>query len=169
MKKSPSIQLKAFFLLVVFSLNTLLSFACAAGLDMGYNRDHHTSMVSSPAKHPGPGHKHPGSSHNANHHLKSIESNHDGAQHAQERHSAENSTPEDCCRDEAAKFEKKDKLNPQPVNYNLQPLFITLNPNWAYNPGAASVPLHNSDQRHLVRNHHPPIADTRIAIQSFLI
>ena len=41
MKRSPSIQLKAAFLLIVFSLNTVVGFACSVGLEMGFNSSHH--------------------------------------------------------------------------------------------------------------------------------
>lgn len=41
MKRSRTIQLKAIFLLAVFTLNTLVGFACAVGLDMGFNSKHH--------------------------------------------------------------------------------------------------------------------------------
>lgn len=41
MKSNKTIQLKAVFLLAVFTLNTLVGFACAVGLDMGFNSKHH--------------------------------------------------------------------------------------------------------------------------------
>ena len=41
MKKNISIQLKAAFLLIVFGLNTMVGFACAIGVDMGFNTTNH--------------------------------------------------------------------------------------------------------------------------------
>lgn len=41
MTKSISIQLKAGFLLLVFTLNTIVGFACSMGMDMGFNTPHH--------------------------------------------------------------------------------------------------------------------------------
>ncbi|SIO50913.1 hypothetical protein [Chitinophaga niabensis] len=41
MKLSRTIQLKAVFLLAVFTLNTMVGFACAVGLDLGFNSKHH--------------------------------------------------------------------------------------------------------------------------------
>ncbi|MEO5946211.1 MAG: hypothetical protein ABIP79_05305, partial [Chitinophagaceae bacterium] len=41
MKNNSSIKLKAVFLLIVFSLNTLVGFACALGVAMGFNSKHH--------------------------------------------------------------------------------------------------------------------------------
>lgn len=40
-----TIQLKAAFLLVVFSLNSIMGFGCSIGLKLGYNRSHHTETV----------------------------------------------------------------------------------------------------------------------------
>jgi hypothetical protein len=40
MSVKSSIQVKAAYLLLVFSLNTIVGFACAAGLDMGFNAKH---------------------------------------------------------------------------------------------------------------------------------
>ena len=41
MNKNISIQAKAAFLITVFSLNTIIGFACAIGIDMGFNATHH--------------------------------------------------------------------------------------------------------------------------------
>ena len=41
MNKTISIKLKALFLLIVFALNTIVGFACATGVDMGFNHKHH--------------------------------------------------------------------------------------------------------------------------------
>ena len=41
MNKTISIKLKALFLLMVFALNTIVGFACATGVDMGFNHKHH--------------------------------------------------------------------------------------------------------------------------------
>lgn len=53
-------KIKAMFLLVVFSLNTVAGFACSVGIDMGYNHDHHHGKKGDP-KHfheNGPKHQH---------------------------------------------------------------------------------------------------------------
>ena len=42
MKPDKTIKIKAFILMSVFSLSTVISFACSLGLDMGYNNGHHT-------------------------------------------------------------------------------------------------------------------------------
>ena len=53
-------KLRAFFLLAVFSLNTVMGFACSLGVDMGYNSEHHAHEKHNSLKlhsHPS-GHKH---------------------------------------------------------------------------------------------------------------
>ena len=41
MKGNTSIRLKAALLLIIFSMNTVIGFACAIGIDMGFNTTHH--------------------------------------------------------------------------------------------------------------------------------
>lgn len=41
MNKVLSIQLKAVFPFIIFSLNIFVGFACAIGVDMGFNTTHH--------------------------------------------------------------------------------------------------------------------------------
>lgn len=173
MKRSPSIKLKAVFLLIVFSSSTLVSFACAAGLDMGYNKDHHEVQAHpSATEHAGIDHNH---SNNALHEHVTIDkrglTSHEGEvdHHEKKGGDKKESSPDDCCRDEAAKFEKCDKLSPQTFNYNFQDLFITFVINPYLNADAITLLLHTPNSKYFIRNHHPPIADTRIAIQSFLI
>lgn len=173
MKRNLSIKLKAVFLLIVFSLSTLVSFACAAGLDMGYNKNHHKNQNDPSSSDP---------SKNSHKHLSKVPHNHSSADtqktndykdeiahHGKEGASSKESAPDDCCKDEAEKFEKCDKLSQKAFNYNLQAFFIALFINPVFNADAITASLHNPNSRYLIRNHHPPIADTRTAIQSFLI
>lgn len=41
MKSSTTIKLKVLFLLVTFSCNSVVGFACSMGVDMGFNSGHH--------------------------------------------------------------------------------------------------------------------------------
>lgn len=41
MRRLLTIHVYSFFLTIVFSLNTLVSFACSVGIEMGYNNKHH--------------------------------------------------------------------------------------------------------------------------------
>ena len=51
MQKDISIKLKATLLLIVFSMNTVVGFACAMGVDMGYNNSHHEAEATEVAVH----------------------------------------------------------------------------------------------------------------------
>ena len=149
--KISSVQFKAAFLLIVFSLSTIVGLACSVGLDMTFNADHHQEPVSH--------HEHP-----ADHHQKQGD-------HNNQVSNLQENPEDDCCKDEVAKFEKSDKRTPQPFNYNLQPPFVTLGFITPFNIkiDVQASYLHLPSNKYFVRNHHPPIADTRIAIQSFLI
>lgn len=170
-----SIQFKAAFLLFVFSLSTIVGFACSVGLNTTLNADHHKK----PDGHQQKSHEH-GKSHehaaSDDHHQKPVSHHEHPADHHQEqadhhkqvKNSQEN--PEDnCCKEEVAKFEKGEKRTPQSFNYNLQPLFVTLGFINTFNRDVLASNLYLPSNKYFVRNHHPPIADTRIAIQSFLI
>lgn len=51
MKPPRAIQYKALFLLVTFSMNTVVGFACSMGVDMGFNSHHHllTTIENAPS------------------------------------------------------------------------------------------------------------------------
>lgn len=168
MKRNPSIRIKATFLLIVFSLSTVVSFACAVGVNMGFNRDHHKNdthdhhaQTSGAAKH-----KHEDESYKqARSHSHDVLADH----HIKKSTRTEDKANDDCCKDEAAKFEKIDKRSPQPVEYSFQPLFTALGIDSIFRIEHLIINLSTPGDKYFIRNHHPPIADTRIAIQSFLI
>ncbi|MGB4399721.1 MAG: hypothetical protein WBJ10_10140 [Daejeonella sp.] len=170
-----SIQFKAAFLLFVFSLSTIVGFACSVGLNTTLNADHHKE----PTGHQHKSHEH-GKSHvhaaSADHHQTPVSPHQKPSDHHQEEanHHKQVSNPQEnpednCCKDEVAKFEKGEKRAPQFFNYNLEPLFVTLGFITTFNRDVLESDLHLPSNKYFVRNHHPPIADTRIAIQSFLI
>jgi len=172
MKRNPSIQFKAAFLLIVFSLSTLVSFACAVGVNMGFNRDHHKNdthdhpaQTSGATKHNHEDESHKQAKNSSKSHSHDVLTDHHVEQSAQ----AEDKAKDDCCKDEAAKFEKIDKRSPQPVNYSFQPLFTTFGMDSIFRIETLIIKLSTPGEKYFIRNHHPPIADTRIAIQSFLI
>ena len=151
MQSKVTIQVKAAFLLVVFSLNSILGFACSLGIDLGYNREHHSEKQRSS-----------GIS------KEGRESDHCGFP-AQEDES--NSTPSqhhDCCKDEVVKFTLSDK-NPvssikldAPTHFALDVAAVYFLAIW--NPQRVST-VH-----YYVQSDHPPILkDIRIAVQSFQI
>lgn len=91
MKQPLKNRVKALFLLMVFSLNTVAGFACSIGVDMGYNTKHHD--------HPQSGHavKH---SHSHSHVHKPIT----GAKLK--------AAKDDCCSDQVNDFNKLEKAIP---------------------------------------------------------
>lgn len=154
MSETFSIKVKAAFLLTVFALNTVVGFACAIGVDMGFNSHHHrdddeATKVSVHVHADGKKHEH----HEANKH------------HYNEKN---NSKKDDCCNDKVTKFEQLDKSIPYSLNI-VHPIFFTSFLSAFYNVDF----LHRSDiiidNKYFVRSYHPPIPDIRIAIQSFQI
>lgn len=201
MKKNRSIQLKAAFLLIVFSLNTIVGFACSLGLDMGYNSKHHGEETATGAvvhihkdgkKHIH--HEKKKSSNNDNSHKqgqekatkavihihkdgkrhvhdeKRVSHNHDKSDTHDQVNNAEKTKKDkdNCCTDQVKNFQEIDKLIPNSVII-IHPVFFT-----AFVAAYYDIPLlsHTNvvrDIKPFVRNHHPPIPDIRIAIQSFQI
>jgi hypothetical protein len=140
MKISSSIQFKAAFLTIVFLLNTVVGFACAIGMNMSFNKDHHQE-----------------------HHAK-----HEHDEKAADHHSAK-SSKDNCCKDQVSKITKADKLNQQKFNYSLlSPSFFLL-PSTIYQLGKVVRFPANVPNTYFVRHCRPPIPDVRIAIQSFQI
>lgn len=103
MYKNTSIQFKAAFLLVVFSLNTIVGFACAMGVDMGFNSKHH---------------------HHDDDGVSAIDHHHENAMHHhdEEKRAKNKSTDEDnCCNKHVVKFSQSDKLLTQVLNAEIKP------------------------------------------------
>ncbi len=112
MKIRRSIQFKAAFLLVVFSLNTLIGFACAVGIDMGFNTSHHHEEEATEAV----VHVHKDG-------KKHI--HHDEAKHHDEAEDHHKKGGKDnCCNDKVMKFTEIDKSVPQPLSI-VNPVFFT--------------------------------------------
>jgi len=97
MTRQKKNKFRAIFLLMVFSLNTIVGFACSLGVDMGYNTKHHS---------------HESHSHNKPHVHK------DGHKH-QHTHKIVlgtklKSTSDDCCSNNVTSFAQLEKV----VAYN---------------------------------------------------
>lgn len=160
MKRNQSIQLKAAFLLMVFSLNTLVGFACSIGINMGFNTKHHHEEATDASAYIHPDGK------------KTLHINEPSKHHHEEAendHHTSKSDKDNCCNDGVMKFTQIDKAVPPSVNIIFHPLFFTaFISSFYYNdvlyPSSESVSI-----KHFVRSYHPPIADIRIAIQSFQI
>ena len=156
MKRNICIQLKAAALLIVFSLNTILAFACAIGIYMGYNSKHHyhdeaekteaTTM-----------HEHAcGKQHQHQHENKH--------QHDLKK----NTEKKDCCNDNAISFQKIDKaLNGSLNTVNKVPAFVLLINDFqtADTYKYAGIQTH----QYLLPLFHPPPPDILVLIGRFQI
>lgn len=149
MKRKKSIQLKAAFLLIVFSLNTVIGFACAVGMNMGFNSHHHEESAVE---------------------ILGIHQ-HDKSRHhddADVHHHNKANEKDNCCNDEVMKFQKVDKALASSITLD-SPVFFTSFPASFYSIDILSSNNRISEIKYFIRRHHPPIPDIRIAIQSFLI
>ena len=149
MKKIKSIQLKAAFLVIVFSLNTVIGFACTVGLDMGFNSHHHEESAIEVSE---------------NHHQDKSH-HHD---EADVHHHQTNNDKDNCCNNEVMKFQQVDKAVASSITLIIPVFFTSLLASF-YNINILSSNNRISGIKHFVRSHHPPIPDIRIAIQSFQI
>jgi len=175
-------SIRAAVLLVVFSLNTVIGFACSIGIDMGFNSTHHGSEHHS-ANH---NTKHHGSSHHDHSPAQaSVHIHKDGKRHV---HSGKNSSHDHstshthsataetkgearendkCCTNDVLQFQQLDKSVPHSAIV-VHPDFLTAYVYAFYNSLLPTTQI-AKDIKQFVRSYHPPIPDIRIAIQSFQI
>lgn len=118
----------------------MVVFACSLGLEMKFNSSHHQEKISSSAHHQ---HK-------------------DKAKHHEDE-------KDNCCKDEAVKFAKADKLFPQASYTGINPISLpALLSNFFYlNDFESGSNIYIN--KFVVLGYHPPIRNIRIAIQSFQI
>lgn len=180
MRKNKSIKLKAAFLLTVFALNTVVAFACSVGLNMGYNEKHHNErkegkIASTHSHSHAPGtkphhhnttatHSHEGTAKHS--HAATGSHSHENAT-ASHHHEQSNSEQDDCCTDNAIKFQTEDKKLQQAQNSVIKaPVFVAFLSAFL---GFDLAPERTTTvTKFLVPQFYPP-PDIRIAIQSFLI
>ena len=151
MIKKTCIQLKAALLLIVFSMNTVIGFACAIGIDMGYNNSHHEAEATEVAVHVhADGKKH--------HHDKKPVTNHHDKKDASKK--------DDCCTNEVMQFQQLDKSLAAKVGIDI-PVFVAISTAYFGINIFETVKL--PAQKYTARHFHPPPPDIRIAIQRFQI
>lgn len=148
MISNRSIQLKAAFLLVVFSLNTLVGFACTMGLNMGFNSNHHKEEAVKVQIHT---------------HKDGKKHEHKNPQHS---HKESSNKKDDCCKEKVVKLQIADKNLDYSKPVIIQPV--------TYLPGIFyQLPLYTlvtaNLQEFIACQFHPPPRDIRIDIQSFQI
>ena len=161
MKTRLSIKFKAIFLTIIFLMNTIVGFACTVGIDMGYNKSHHSepqAVVKNTAHSHPPGTK----KHSHQHaHTKTPTSKHHEKEHRDKK--------DDCCKDEVAKFLSIDKQTVKStiikVPLLLQEVIIPVYGQLAI----VAHGVHTPNNSYFVRCHHPPIPDIRTAVKSFQI
>jgi len=154
MKHNSYIQLKAAFLLIVFSLNMIVGFACAVGVDMGFNSHHHDDNEAKEVS----VHIHADGKKHEHHHEVSM---HD--------HNEKGTSEKDgCCNDKVTKFEQLDKSVPTSLNI-IHPIFFAAFLSTFYQVDLLYRSSVIIDNKHFVRSYHPPISNIRLAIQSFQI
>ena len=159
MKKQRSIQIKAAFLMSVFSLNTLIGFACAVGIDMGFNSSHHhdaeeaTEAVVHIHK-DGKKHVH---HEEANHHDQANKDHH------------KKESKDNCCNDKVIKFNEVDKSASHALNTSINPIFFTTFISSYSIANILYTSFIDTGIKYFARSYHPPIPDIRVAIRSFQI
>lgn len=121
-------------------MNTVVIFACSLGMDMKFNSTHHQEKISS----------------SSSHHNESKAKHHEDDK-------------DNCCKDEAVKFAKADKLNPQVSHAGINPIFFSALLTNFFNLNFLESGSNIYINKFVVLGHHPPIPDIRIAIQSFQI
>jgi hypothetical protein len=157
MTRQQKNKVKALFLLLVFSLNTLAGFACSLGMNMGYNSHHHEHGKGQ-VRQSGTSHQQHVHKHQQPHH-----------QYTTTKFTGSGSK-DDCCSNDVAKFALLDK-SVSDNSLNLQaPIFLlaftsTFLSSLIKEPGVAV----NSRFQFVRRSCFLNDTDLRIAIQSFQI
>ncbi|HEY1023948.1 MAG TPA: hypothetical protein VGE26_02185 [Sphingobacteriaceae bacterium] len=147
MHKTTVIQLKVFFLLAVFLLNTAIIAACDLGVDVNRGRHYVSDGRSHPAVHqPASGH-----------------------QFALGNHADETSSNDDACKGRIVKFEQGNKslVQLRKLNFDSPVMLLNLFPVRLADQLNRCVTKRKQAAR--VSYDHLPVPDIRIAIQSFLI
>lgn len=138
------------FLLLVFSLNTVLGFACGAGWNLGYNAAHHQQgKIAKP---------HSGTMHAEHHHAETYD-----------QPMPDSTQDEDCCTQNVLKISLTDKFVPKFVDRVNPVYFFSFALPYRVIFPHAWMYLSGNSFSYLIPGHHPPITDIRIAIQRFQI
>ena len=167
MDPSRTMKYKALFLLVTFSLNTVIGFACSLGVDMGFNSDHHSNNRGQQHEHSDAANHHEHDGNNSHSHQHETKSHH----HSDTENntvSFSSQSEDNCCKDFVIGFQSLDKLlanqnNAQQKITDLSPFIIVLIAEATNTKGFVlhlRIPPKEVD-------YSPP--DIRVFIQSFLI
>lgn len=133
-------------------MNTVIGFACAIGIDMGFNSSHHENDIEVAEQH-----LHGGGHYCAPDHYGDKDKDHH-----------EKKDGDDCCNGKVIKFNEVDKSLQNSLTATISPVslpvFIVSNHKFElfYTSNITSI-------KYFVRSYHPPGEDIRIHIQSFQI
>lgn len=174
MNRNLSIKLKALFLLVVFATNTAVGFACAIGVDMGFNSPHHNETEEPAEVHiHGDGKKHvhekEASEVTTHVHEDGMKHQHDSEPAKQITIAGSNLLTKDdcgCCTNEVQEFQNLDKNVTVNTGINI-PVFVEILS--TYLDVDFSTALKDFPVNYKARFYYPPPPDIRIAIQRFQI
>ncbi len=177
MSKQKSIQLKAILLLLVFSINTVVGFACAMGFDGNLASSHHHAhpenhkKIQGHEEHAASHHEHPSDMPLPDQHVGNPAEGEHHNGHGEHDH-AKSPTAEkgdnDCCNDEVLKIQSSEKWVNAAISSNVYtPVFVFI----------ASVYFNISERsldKEIIlefspRFYYPPPSDTRIAFRRFQI
>ena len=100
MNKKFAIQLKAAFLLFIFSLNMFVGFSCSIGLSSGNNASHHHPETVNKSAH---AHSHEHGKKGKGHHHEKAKSHNHKTDHKDKK------DKKGCCNDEVQKVQQLDK------------------------------------------------------------
>lgn len=118
MSQGNSIKVKALILLMVFSLNTVVGFACAIGLDTEFNSKHHDKEKKHQHTNNITEHRHDdGTIHH--HHDNTSSNNH------HENPDTQSEDKDDCCSDGVIKFNQADKNITNTIKANFSNPIVT--------------------------------------------
>ena len=136
----------------------MVGFACAVGIDMGFNTSHHPDEeVTETSIHvhaDGKKHIH----HEAAKH-------HDGEDNDHHKSNGK----DNCCNDKVIKSNEVDKSASHSLNTNISPVFFITFLASFYSINVLYISYINTGINYFVRSYHPPISDIRIKVQSFQI
>ena len=139
MNTNSAIKIKAFILLSLLVFQTLAGFACSID---------HLSLQNKADRQ------------TAHHHTQTT-----GIEHTHKQH---HDAKEDCCKEDSAHLIKADKLISPVLTLPLLPVFLVHAPA-PYTIAFLTIVPATAQPAYILRDHHPPISDIRIAIQSFQI
>ena len=192
MIKKFSTRWTAGFLTLIFTLNTIVGFACSLGINMGFNGSHHHGEENKDSKHDHTNGKKHHHEHDDNKNLIHIHADGKEHHHEQEEHKAlvhshvdsqkhhhasnnlnqhgknDDSDKTNCCNDEVVQIAQTDKSTP-PSTVLISAIFAATFFSTFYDLNVLYLSQTVLEKKYFVRGHHPPIRDIRITIQSFQI